>query len=632
MASSSTPSADALTAIIESLPPASDYMTYLTILESHLSPDILPKLNEILQDAELTQNIGWDLIHLLLPLPDGEKCLGTVARLGNPREVVLKVTEALELLKLDAAEEDDQEGEEEEAQENETPAGSGPTNVDKFCILLNLLSTLHPRIKTKYPSRFLSTSLMAVLAAFRPSNQATLAVISFVHTISGKKRPPLPGRKSSINIPVVQNGSKADESAPDPEAQDEDPREAAIQKKLLQSFVLHILEDYVNANSLEWSARMQESFEPTKVVTGRRSLGEAYREDPLLQTRDVIVGQLVIPFQLLEMLTNIQALARDLGLSDYKELLDAIYRSDDTPEDEESEENYPTSPGDIPLAQAGSLFLITYFVFSSVLFESKAPEPGLSIFPDHAKLVKHFIGTTGPANIGSEAQGTIDAVLAIGLWLEQNNQFVSGPLEDDDFLQHLQSISLLSANTPSPTLRYAAHTLTSAILHAHPLDRLRLTFISDTLEHCPYETLKGSAVSWLKEEIITARERKSDNVFGTTVALAAAQPYLFPDISALADATEEELTQELAQAFPYHMAVVNFIFFISGEQYAHVVPSAMMTVVEEIYLGPLKDAQLKALALLEASKPEGKGEVEGSATDLRLLGDRITLCSVKLDG
>lgn len=318
-------------------------------------------------------------------------------------------------------------------------------------------------------------------------------------------------------------------------------------------------------------------------------------------------------------------------MSCYEELLASIYKTDETPEDEESEENYPTSPDDIPLAQAGSLFLITCFVFSSVLFESKAPQPALSIFPHHAKLVKHFIGTSGPATIGSEAQGTIDAVLAIGLWLEHNNQFVSGPLEDDDFLQHLQSLSLLSANTPSPTLRYAAHALTSSILHAHPVDRLRLTFISDTLEHCPYETLKGSAVSWLKEEIITAKDRKSENAFGTTTALAAAQPYLFPDTSALADATEEELEQELAQSFPYHMAVVNFIYFISAEQYAHIVPPGMMTVVEEIYLGPLRDAQVKSLSALEAADTDGKGEIEGSAMDLRLLGDRITLCSTKID-
>ena len=278
---------DSIKAITESLPPASDYLTYLTILESHISPELLPTLNEILQDAELTQNIGWDLIHLLLPLPGSETCLTTIARLGNPREVVLKVTEALQLLEL--ATED-----QEEKPEGETAEGSESTSVDRFCTLIGLLSILHSRIKTKYPSRFLSSSLMAILSAFRPSNQATLAVISFVHTISGKKRPPLPGRKSSLKVPAIATESQAGTSAPDPEAQEEDPKEAAIQARLLQSFVTHILEEYVNANSLEWAARLQEAFEPSRVVAGRKSLGESYREDPALQTRDTIAGQLVV--------------------------------------------------------------------------------------------------------------------------------------------------------------------------------------------------------------------------------------------------------------------------------------------------------------------------------------------------
>jgi hypothetical protein len=220
----------------------------------------------------------------------------------------------------------------------------------------------------------------------------------------------------------------------------------------------------------------------------------------------------------------------------------------------------------------------------------------------------------------------IDAILAIGLWLEHNNSFVSGPLEDKNFLQHLQTLSLLSANNPSPTLRYAAHVFTSSILHAHPIDRLRLTFISDTLENCPYETLKASAVSWLKEEIVTALGRKSENVFASTVALAATQPYLFPDTSTLAEASEEELLQELEQAFPFHMAVVNFLFFIGGEQYAHIVPSGMMAVVEEIYLGPLRAAQEKSLKALESAKSE-----EGSVVELQLLGERIAMSSAKID-
>ncbi|KAG4414551.1 hypothetical protein IFR04_012299 [Cadophora malorum] len=591
-------------AITESRPPVTDPITYLTILETHMSPEILPTLNDILQDAELTQSIGWDLIHLLLPMPGSQRCLDTIARLGNPREVVLKVTESMQLLDLD----------EEDEEEKEKEAGSEPSSTDKFCLLVNLLAILHPRIKTKNPSRFLSTSLMAILSSYRPSNEATLAVISFVHTISGKKRPSLPGRKSSLNIPVTTS-STSGPLAPDPEAQDEDPAEAAIQQKLLQSFVTHVLEEYINMNTLEWAARLQEHFDPRMVVPVRKSLGETYKDDPALVTRTAIVGQLV-------------ALSRDLGLSDFATLFDSIYKTDSHTAEYETE--YPSSPSEIPLSQAGSLFLITSSIFSSVLFESKVALPKLTIFPDHAKLIQLFIGTGGPGSIGSEETGVIDAVLALGLWLENDNNFVAGPLEDEDFLQHLQSVSLLSANTPSPTLRYAAHVLTSSILHAHPMDRLRLTFISDTLEHCPYESLKGSAVSWLKEELITAHTRGSENAFASTVALAAAQPYLFPDTSPLADASDDELLQEMEQSFPFHMAVVNFLYFIGGKTYSHLVPAGMLGVVEEIYLGPLRLAQEKSLKILNPS-PESLAHVGGSKMDLQLLGDRIAMCSRQIE-
>lgn len=311
MASTPSPTTTqrAIEAISNSRPPVTDDLTYLTIIESHLSPDILPSLNDVLQDVELTQRIGWDLIHMLIPLPGSETCLKTIARLGNPREVILQVTEALRLLVLDDTAKADHDVTEEKAKEaenvgkasdgsDELPQSketSEPTETDKFCLLVSMLATLHPRIKTKYPSRFLSTSLMAILSSYRPSNQATYAVTAFAHALSGQKRPPLPTRKSSLSMHNLSIGpGEKDEQAPDPEASAEDPNEEAIQNKLLQSFVTHILELYVKENSLEWSARLQEHFAPDKVVPGKRSFGEAYREDPELQEREVVVGQIVV--------------------------------------------------------------------------------------------------------------------------------------------------------------------------------------------------------------------------------------------------------------------------------------------------------------------------------------------------
>lgn len=264
------------------------------------------------------------------------------------------------------------------------------------------------------------------------------------------------------------------------------------------------------------------------------------------------------------------------------------------------------------------------------MFDTKYSLPPISMFPDHTNLVQHFLGIDGPTTIGTEDEGVIDAILAIGLWLEHSNSFVQGPLEDDDFLQELQTLSLLSANTPSPTLRYHAHILTSSILHAHPVDKVRLAFISDTLEECPYENLKGSAVGWLKEEFIMAHERQSNNIFSSPIALGAVQPYLFPDMSAIVEATEEEIWEEFQPTFPFHMAVVNFLVFIGSDAYAHVVPDGTLSVAEEIYLEPMRKA---AERLEKALGAEGKirkslGGIEAGIAlrEVELLGERLTTC------
>lgn len=296
-------------AIQDSRPPVSDDLTYLTIIEAHLTPELLPALNDILQDVQLCQKIGWDLIHMISPLPGSEQCLKTIARLGNPREVILQVTEALRMLRINADGRDDADSDEDGddvfgIKEENDAQGKGKSKTEekeaedqkRFATLVSMLATLHPRIKTKYPSRFLTTSMMAILSAYKPSPQSTYAVISFIQALSGEKRPPLPTRKSSMAMEQLSIAEPAKgETASDPEASAEDDGEAAIQKKLLQSFLTHVLELYVKDNLLEWSPRLLEHYKPEKVVHGpRKSRCESFREDPALQEREVVVGQIVV--------------------------------------------------------------------------------------------------------------------------------------------------------------------------------------------------------------------------------------------------------------------------------------------------------------------------------------------------
>lgn len=322
--------ADSDNPLLSALPPHTDYLSYLTILEYNLTAEQLPTLHDVLQDTTLTANIGWDLVHLLLPLlPTSQQCLQDVARLGNPREVVLKVTELLEGFEEEEEADDEEEtedveeagklkepwrsaqeehGETSRVDEDAVPISASnapsapPTKVLKFTALLEMLSILHPRIKTKYPSRFLSTSLQAVLPAYSQvarTTEATEAVLGFIKALSGTKRPKLPPRKSSAMIPTQATPV----SAPDPEGRDEalGVDEKGLQSRLLQSFLTFVTEAYINSTALDedvpglaWSSRYQEELHPEKIISGRRTYGSLFAEEEHLHERDTITGHVLV--------------------------------------------------------------------------------------------------------------------------------------------------------------------------------------------------------------------------------------------------------------------------------------------------------------------------------------------------
>lgn len=583
---------------LASRPPVTDPITYLTIVEYNLSEENLPVLHQVLQDAELNQTIGWDLVHLLLPLlPASEECLQDIATKGNPRECVLKVTEALRLLQFESWQDD---SDEEDGEAGDHPSkvadvGIGesssspaflrtdvpPLPVLKFEVLLDVLATLHLRVKTKYPSRFLSTSLQAVLVAYNRADthieELTLSAIKFVKTLSGTKRPHLPSRRSSGHI--LRTGTGLSER--DPEAQKEAPstEEAELVNRLLQSFLTHILEDYVLSLSsdedvpgLSWASRLMEKYEPRRTPNkpNYQTYADRFANDEDLTSRSAILGQVV-------------ALTRDLGL-DYQEVLQTVL----DPEVEKrgipgTEDDPPASAKDIPLSRTGSLLLTAARTVKQELYASAINDQssGIAIFPEHATILANFVGTLGPQTIGLEPDALLDTILALGLIaIEKNN--IGEPKDDENFAQYLQTISLISANNPSPSLRGHAHYLTTTVLRSHPHDLVRLTFIRDTLEHCPYENLKASAVSWLKGETLEANaphpasdhdDAGPTNIFATPVAIATVAPYLWPDLSTqytLSSSTSlQDSWLQFRQELAFYVAALNFYYLLLQARHLH---------------------------------------------------------------
>ena len=286
--------------LVKTLPPATDYLTYLTVLEYNLDKAELPLLHRLLRDPRLTTNIGWDLVHLLLPLlPESEDCLMDVARLGNPRETVLKVAELLEECGQSAYQDsdvDDRSDNEECAgavSDQETPLGlrtssrqvhARQDNLQKlegsFKILLQMLCLLHPRIETKCPSRFFLTSLNAVLSAFHAladSHTAFIALLNFSKKMSSPPNTPRPLSQTGNGT----SGAGDLQSAPDPEKE----VGACTFKEwsditiLLRSFLTRAMSDYVNhlqpideSSPFAWTGRFLEQQTLLKMSLVRPAL------------------------------------------------------------------------------------------------------------------------------------------------------------------------------------------------------------------------------------------------------------------------------------------------------------------------------------------------------------------------
>ncbi|KAL9118064.1 MAG: hypothetical protein Q9187_005393, partial [Circinaria calcarea] len=513
-------------------------------------------------------------------------------RLGNPREVVLKVTELLEAI---THEENGSGREQEDATDEENEhIGSGadeggigvdsnahvnaetaidlsqhaghprpvpPSSAMKFCSLLSMLSILHPRIKTKHPSRFLSTSLHAMLPAYTQvarDELATDAVLSFLKTITGSKRPKLPPRMSSTAVPMRQNI----QSAPDPEAGPETPgtEDAALQIRLLQSFLTYVIEAYVdsltsinNDSAFAWTSRLQEKLHPQKIIPHRTAFGAIFAETEHLQRRDTTIGQMI-------------ALARDLNIHPL-ELIVVISHVEVEAAGNENE--IASSPSDIHLSHTGSLYLFAAMQASCVLFDAPSLLH-LDIFPNHSRILESFIGDANMNGIGAERGSLVDAVLLLGFVALQEPSL--GELgENEDFNRYLQRLSVLSANTPSPSLRYHAHILTTAVLHAHPNAQARFDFIRDTLDQCPYESLKASAVGWFKDEVLSAFEdtRGGDPLdkhaesphFGSAHALDAIAPSLF-----LVDVPSSAERNALSLQMPFFLSILNLYYLLCSSQ------------------------------------------------------------------
>ena len=203
---------------------------------------------------------------------------------------------------------------------------------------------------------------------------------------------------------------------------------------------------------------------------------------------------------------------------------------------------------------------------ASALFDAPTSLPDMGIHPNYTAILDTFIAEPESSGIGSEPVPLIDSIIFLGTFI-LNKQTLSLPLDDAQFNNILQRLSLLSAHTSSPELRYHAHLLTSKILHSHPSDHVRLAFVKDTLEHCPYESLKASTVGWLKTEILAADDHSAESIFKTPEALTTVAPLIFShaQLSSLMDQTDLPVSEKISNFganTPFYLATLNLYYLL----------------------------------------------------------------------
>jgi hypothetical protein len=660
-ASIATSEEDPLTA---ALPPTTDYITYLTILEYRLTPHNLSTLNGILDrdDGTLAKEIGWDLLRLVLPMlpevpSDANQCLDQIARRGNPREVVVRVAEELE--KLGRIEDNSDDGDEVSDSdglptfegeatrihlgqmkldgmpdaEQQTLQDDGKKSIDhqpaasdaalealQLPALLSVLSTVHPRIKTQYPSRFLATSLPAALAAYRrmPITEGTThAFLQCLEKLGGKSRPALPPRQSTTDAASIQPTTA---SLPDPEAPEEAAKgtnvasqlEQTIISRLLQAVLLEVLDEYSTSwqssdvPSMLWTTRLRERHGEAKIA-GKITATQLSEVAPLRER-----GAL---------LQHFLSLSKTLGLDLHEGLKGANSNAVDEHPEEPTEEpsEYPTSPSQIPLSRTACLLLLAAEGFSK--FDSVSA----LAFSDVSRMVRFFTPLSDMPNIpNSSVQDALNSLLYNGI-ATSPPEFIDGA-DSSTYIELLSILTQTFTISPDPTSRDDAHYIAQSLFHKRSSVDDRISIVKQTircttqpqegLPAVPLATpftegaLRAVGVDWLKDSILASlAANPSEN---TTIGIDPAR--LQSDRSldeliwhpSIPTPTDTRLLSTVLMTLPYYTALLNLsnvlINRLSLKQYPFVLENVRGLLQN---LDPWRDHLVEQLGTNEEAKASG---------------------------
>lgn len=250
------------------------------------------------------------------------------------------------------------------------------------------------------------------------------------------------------------------------------------------------------------------------------------------------------------------------------------------------------------------------------------------LFPDHHTLLENYLGEDPETRI-HQGPATIEAIIVLGLWLQENKRITASPADETKFMTYHHALTLCAVFHDSIHVRNAAVTLAGLVLHDDPDDADRLKILEDLLENCVFATLKACALTWLREELLAAHKPSpfsstttatTNSVFHSTQCIEQLQYHIFPNLVAtLEKASAEALLDYWTENSTFLLQAANFAYFLfASAACKDVVPEAMAGAVEQRYVEPL----LAAAARLEELVKKEEG-AEGVLLELDILQTRL---------
>ena len=178
----------------------------------------------------------------------------------------------------------------------------------------------------------------------------------------------------------------------------------------------------------------------------------------------------------------------------------------------------------------------------------------------------NYLFVDGDTFLGN-ADMVIDSILALNLSEVAVKRTQQSP-ELEDFLEYLRPFVMFSADDPNPEWRNNSHLLVTKGLEQTSDETLRLQIIKTFLsskDAGPRLLIKGSAIGWLKDQILAAKAANaSDNVFLQPAMIDDLSDKIFWDLSDVVDLDEESLVMTVAPTLSNIATALNFYYLLAA--------------------------------------------------------------------